>query len=59
MSFLDLPHIGFVVASYAVALVVAALLIGMVWRDYRSLRRALAAREAKGASLAEAEPEPR
>ena len=57
MSFLDLPHIGFVIASYAVAFVVVALLIGMVWRDHRSLRHALAAREAKDASLA-AEHEP-
>jgi heme exporter protein CcmD len=48
MSILDLPHIGFVIASYVVALLVVALLIGAVMRDYSVLRRALAA-QAKGA----------
>jgi heme exporter protein CcmD len=49
MSIFDLPHIGFVIASYATALVVVALLIGMVLRDYAVLRRALSAQQPKGA----------
>jgi len=48
MSFLNLPHIGFVIAAYAAALAVVALLIGTILWDHRSLRRALAAHEAKG-----------
>jgi heme exporter protein CcmD len=50
VSFLGLPHIGFVIAAYAAGLVVVALLIGLVVHDYSSLRRALAAHEAKGVS---------
>jgi heme exporter protein CcmD len=48
MNILDQPHIGFVIASYAAAFVVVALLIGMVLRDYAVLRRALSAQQAKG-----------
>jgi heme exporter protein CcmD len=55
MSFLDLPHIGFVIASYGVALIVVALLIGSIMVDYRSLRRSLAVHQVKGADSAETE----
>jgi heme exporter protein CcmD len=46
---LDLPHIGFVIAAYAIAAVVVALLIGASVFDHRAVRRALAAYETKGA----------
>jgi heme exporter protein CcmD len=55
MSLFDLPHIGFVIASYGAALVVVVLLIGWVMRDYGTLRRALAAQQAKGADPAAAD----
>lgn len=47
--FLDLPHIGFVIAAYAIATAVVALLIGASVSDHRAVRRALAAYETKGA----------
>ena len=43
MSFLDLPHIGYVLAAYAVAAIVVGRLIGWLAVEYRALRRALAA----------------
>ncbi len=49
MTFLELPHIGFVVAAYAAALLVLILLAGAILWDHASLRRALAAYETKGA----------
>jgi heme exporter protein CcmD len=55
MSLLDLPHIGFVIAAYAVALVVVVLLIGMVLFDYSALRRALTAHEVRSPSPSAAE----
>jgi heme exporter protein CcmD len=42
MSFLALPHIGFVIAAYAIAFTAVVLLIGWVALDHRALRRALA-----------------
>jgi heme exporter protein CcmD len=59
MSVLDLPHIGFVIAAYAVAAVVVALLIGATVLDHRALRRALAAYETKGTSPALSKASPR
>jgi heme exporter protein CcmD len=59
MSFLDLPHIGFVIAAYAIALVVVSLLILWVLRDQQLLRRALAAYEAKGTIPSHPQAEPR
>ena len=50
MSFLDLPHIGYVIAAYGAAVIVVAALIGSILIDHASLRRALAAYGAKGAS---------
>ena len=43
MSFLDLPHIGYVIAAYGAAVIVVAALIGSFLIDHASLRRALAA----------------
>jgi heme exporter protein CcmD len=50
MSFLDLPHIGFVIVAYAITFAVITLLIGATALDYRALRRALAAYESGGAT---------
>ncbi|MFI5010941.1 MAG: heme exporter protein CcmD [Hyphomicrobiales bacterium] len=47
-DFLDLPHIGFVIAAYAIAALVVALLIGATLFDHRAVRRALAPYEARG-----------
>ncbi|SEE75305.1 heme exporter protein CcmD [Rhizobiales bacterium GAS191] len=55
MSPFDLPHIGFLVAAYAVAVIVVALLIGSIVVDHRSLRRALAAYATK--AVGEADPD--
>ena len=46
MSILDLPHIGFVIAAYAIAAVVVTSLVAVIVRDHIVLRRALATREA-------------
>ena len=51
MSVLDLPHIGFVIAAYAAALIIVTLLIGAILFDHRSLRRALAAYGTRGTGL--------
>jgi heme exporter protein CcmD len=45
VTFIDLPHIGFVIAAYAICALVIAGLIGATVLDYRVLRRALAAYE--------------
>jgi heme exporter protein CcmD len=45
MSFLALPHIGFVIAAYAISFAAIVLLIGRIALDHRALRRALAAYE--------------
>ena len=42
MSFLALPHIGFVIAAYAITFVAVTLLIVGIALDHRALRRALA-----------------
>ncbi len=42
------PHAAFIVASYAVALVVIVALIAWIWQDYRAQRRRLAQLEASG-----------
>ncbi|MGO9673307.1 MAG: heme exporter protein CcmD [Methylocella sp.] len=36
------PHIGFVVAAYAIAFIIVAAMIFVIMRDYRTLRRDLA-----------------
>ena len=59
MSLLDLPHMGFVIAAYAITFVVVLLLVAWVVRDHQLLRRALAAHGPKGANLSELEAEPR
>ena len=46
---LDLgPHAPFIIAAYAVALVVVVVLIAWVFRDYRTQRRRLAQLEESG-----------
>jgi heme exporter protein CcmD len=42
MSFLALPHIGFVIAAYVITSAVVAILIAWIALDHRALRRALA-----------------
>ena len=42
------PHAGFIVAAYAVAVLVVAALIGWVALDHRAQRRRLARLEAHG-----------
>ena len=42
------PHGNFIVAAYAAALVILAMLALWVWLDYRAQRRALAALEGQG-----------
>jgi heme exporter protein CcmD len=37
-----IPHLGFIVAAYAVAFVVVVAMIVFVWRDYRDLTARLA-----------------
>jgi len=36
------PHMGFVVAAYAIAFVIVAAMIFVILRDYRMLKRDLA-----------------
>jgi heme exporter protein D len=43
------PHAGFIVAAYALALVLVAGLLAWVVLDYRRQRRLLAELEARGA----------
>lgn len=50
------PHAVFIVASYAVTLVVVLGLIGWVWADHRRQLRLLAALEARGVRRRSAEP---
>jgi len=45
---LSANHIGFVIASYAAAIVLIGALIGWVMLDYRAQRRALADLEMRG-----------
>jgi heme exporter protein CcmD len=47
MSILDLPHIGFVIAAYAISALVVAGLIGATAFDYWAQLRALAAYEVR------------
>jgi heme exporter protein CcmD len=47
MSFLALPHIGFVIAAYAITFVAVTLLIVGIALDHRALRRALAPYESE------------
>jgi heme exporter protein D len=44
------PHADFIVAAYAIAAVVVALLIGWVALDHRAQKRRLAQLEASGAT---------
>jgi heme exporter protein CcmD len=55
MSWLALPHIGFVLAAYGFALIVILIMIAAILRDHHALRRALAAYEARGVNAPEAE----
>ena len=41
-----IPHLGFIVAAYAVAAVAIAAMIAVVWLDYRDLTAKLARLEA-------------
>jgi heme exporter protein CcmD len=47
MSFLALPHIGFVIAAYAITFVAVTLLIVGIVLDHRALRRALVPHESE------------
>jgi heme exporter protein D len=42
------PHAGFIIASYAVTVLVIASLIGWVVRDHRAQKRALAELDRRG-----------
>ena len=53
MSLLSLPHIGFVIAAYAITFTAVVLLIGWVALDHRALRRALASYEGASGRLPE------
>jgi heme exporter protein CcmD len=37
-----IPHLGYIVAAFAVAAVVVAAMIGAIWLDYRDLTGKLA-----------------
>ncbi|NVO12892.1 MAG: heme exporter protein CcmD [Rhodoplanes sp.] len=50
------PHAVFIVASYAVTLVVVMALIGSVWIDHGRQTRLLADLEARGVRRRSAEP---
>ena len=43
----DIPHLGFIVAAYAVAVVVILGMIAAVWWDYRDLLARLARLESE------------
>jgi heme exporter protein CcmD len=51
-GFIDLPHIGYVIAAYAAAAIVVAFLIASIVSDHRALRRALGAYGTKAAGEA-------
>ena len=51
MSILALPHIGFVIAAYAITFIVVAVLIAWIVLDHRALRLTLAAYESEARSL--------
>jgi heme exporter protein D len=42
------PHAGFIIAAYAVAAAIIALMVGWVMIDHRAQRRALGDLEARG-----------
>ena len=44
---MDIPHLGYIVAAYAVATVVIAGMIGAILIDYRDLSAKLARLEAR------------
>ncbi|RAI38583.1 heme exporter protein CcmD [Rhodoplanes roseus] len=52
------PHAVFIVASYAVTLVIVVALIAWVWIDHRRQSRLLADLEARGVRRRSAEPAP-
>ncbi len=52
------PHAGFIIAAYAIAIVVVALLLGWVISDYIAQKRALAELEARGVARRSAQPRP-
>jgi heme exporter protein CcmD len=41
-----IPHIGFIIAAYAIAAAAIAAMLAYVWLDYRALSAELAALEA-------------
>ena len=43
---MDIPHIGFIIAAYAITAVAIAAMIGAVWLDYLRLSAELEALEA-------------
>jgi heme exporter protein D len=50
MSLVLGPHAGFIIAAYAVAVLVIAALVAWVALDHRAQQRRLAALEASGAT---------
>ena len=46
-QFTHIPHLGFIVAAYAIAVVVILGMIGAVWWDYRDLLGRLARLESE------------
>jgi heme exporter protein CcmD len=44
---MEVPHLGFIVAAYAVTAAAIAAMIGAVWLDYRDLAAKLARLEAR------------
>ena len=46
-QFTHIPHLGFIVAAYAVTFIGVAAMIGGIWRDYRELTARLARLETK------------
>jgi len=45
----DIPHLGFIVAAFAVAAVAIAAMIGSIWLDYRDVTAKLARLERRDA----------
>ena len=44
----DIPHLGYIVAAFAVAAVSIVVMIGAIWLDYRDLTAKLARLEKRG-----------
>ena len=50
---MDIPHIGFIIASYAIAAAAIVGMIGVILLDYRKLSAELAALERRGGARGE------